>query len=156
MITCQTDIWIMVWHLGDVPVNKSIPFEPFRSIWTQQQGKKLRGTWKSATWPVSTRLRVRSSRWWKKTRTGAFWSRRCSSTCLSHAGTRNPAAWRGQGPLLRLARVSCLTAPKAKAEIFLRLRLQESVHFYEESERVQGEGLSHWSKHSWSNTRNSK
>lgn len=132
----------------------SFPF--FRSTWTLRLEKKLGGTWKRVTWPVSTKLRVRSSRWWKRTRTGASWSPNCSLTCLSHSGTRNTAVWRGKGPLLSLARVSCLIVPKSKTEIFLRLRVWGSVHFCEESERVEGERLSHWGKHNWSNTRISK
>lgn len=124
------------WRCVCATVNNSIIFKPFRSIWTLQQEKKLGGTWKTVTWPVSMRLRARFSRWWKRTHTGAFWSPNCSLTWLSHAGTRNTALWRGKGPLLSLASVSCLTVPKSKTEIFLRLRVWGLIHFYEESKRV--------------------
>lgn len=151
---CWRNKWIH--NLCEISVINSIIFKTFRSIWTLQQEKKLWGIWKSVTWPVSTRLRVRFSRWWKRTRTGAFWSPNCSLTCLSHAGMRNTAVWRGKGRLLRLTTVSCLIVPKSKTEIFLRLRVWGSDHLYKEGKRVKGEGLCHWSKHNWSNTRNSK
>lgn len=115
-------------HRALYSVNNSLMFQSCRSIWTPRQEKKPGETLKGATWHVLKRLRVRFSRWWKKTRTGAFWSPNCSSTCLSRAGTRNTAARREKGPSLSLTSVSCLIVPKSETDILLRLKVWGSVH----------------------------